>query len=130
MPHQAPISDDSGSIHRLTLHDATFTIILLHAARILSIRADFAGICQMGISELIIVLVLALIVIPPEKLPEVMRTFGKIMRELRLASNTVVREITEVVEDPLSIRQPPPSIAKPPIASSSSSQATSADQKS
>lgn len=84
----------------------------------------------MGISELIIVLVLALIVIPPEKLPEVMRTFGKIMRELRLASNTVVREITEVVEDPLSIRQPPPSIAKPPIASSSSSQATSADQKS
>ncbi len=70
----------------------------------------------MGISELIIVLVVALIVIPPDKLPEVMRTLGKILRELRLASNTVVRELTEVVDDPLSIRQPPPAIAKSPIA--------------
>jgi Tat protein translocase TatB subunit len=85
----------------------------------------------MGISELIVVLVVALIVIPPEKLPEVMRTLGKILRELRLASNTVVRELTEVVDDPLSIRQPPPAIAKPPIAAPAADpQAEAIDQKS
>ncbi len=70
----------------------------------------------MGITELIVVLVVALIVIPPEKLPEVMRTVGKILRELRLASNTVVRELTEAVDDPLGLRQPPAAIAKPPVA--------------
>ena len=69
----------------------------------------------MGIGELIVVLVVALIVIPPEKLPEVMRTAGKILRELRLASNTVVRELTEAIDDPLSLRQPPPVLRKPPV---------------
>jgi sec-independent protein translocase protein TatA len=69
-----------------------------------------------SITELLIVLVIALIVIPPEKLPEVMRTVGKILRELRLASNTVVRELTEAVDDPLGLRQPPSAIAKPPLA--------------
>lgn len=84
----------------------------------------------MGISELIIVLVIALIVIPPEKLPEVMRTLGKVLRELRLASNTVVRELTEVVEDPLSIRQPPPAVSKPSITQqASAAQTTPVDQK-
>lgn len=71
--------------------------------------------CIVGITELIVVLVVALIVIPPEKLPEVMRTVGKILRELRLASNTVVRELTAVADDPFGLRQPPPAIAKPPI---------------
>ena len=71
--------------------------------------------CIVGITELIVVLVVALIVIPPEKLPEVMRTVGKILRELRLASNTVVRELTAVADDPLGLRQPPPAIARPPI---------------
>lgn len=47
----------------------------------------------MGIFEIILVLVVALIVIPPENLPDVMRATGKILRELRLASNMVVREL-------------------------------------
>ena len=34
-----------------------------------------------GITELIVVMVVALILIPPEKLPEVMRTVGKILRD-------------------------------------------------
>jgi len=70
-----------------------------------------------AIGELIVVLIVALIVIPPEKLPEVMRTAGKILRELRLASNTVVRELTEAIDDPLSLRQPPAVMRKPPVAS-------------
>jgi Tat protein translocase TatB subunit len=69
-----------------------------------------------GITELIIVLIVALIVIPPEKLPEVMQTVGKILRELRLASNTVMRELTETIDDPLGLRQPPRAISRPPIA--------------
>lgn len=68
----------------------------------------------MGITELIVVMIVALILIPPEKLPEVTRTVGKILRELRLASNTVMRELTEFTEDPLAIRRPPPAVAQPP----------------
>ncbi|MBI3758592.1 MAG: twin-arginine translocase TatA/TatE family subunit, partial [Deltaproteobacteria bacterium] len=48
---------------------------------------------NLGIFEIILVLVVALIVIPPENLPDVMRATGKILRELRLASNMVVREL-------------------------------------
>ena len=78
-------------------------------------RIFFSNGCSVSISELIVVLVVALIIIPPEKLPEVMRTVGKILRELRLASNTVVRELTEAVDDPFGLRQPPTAIARPPI---------------
>jgi Sec-independent protein translocase protein TatA len=45
-------------------------------------------------------LVVALIVIPPDRLPEVMRAMGKILRELRLASNTIVRELSGAIDDP------------------------------
>jgi len=45
-------------------------------------------------------LLIAVIVIPPEKLPEAMRTTGKLLRELRLASNTVVRELTSALDEP------------------------------
>jgi len=45
-------------------------------------------------------LIVALIVIPPDRLPEVMRAVGKILRELRLASNTIMRELSGVSEDP------------------------------
>lgn len=69
----------------------------------------------MGITEIIVVLVIALIVIPPDKLPEVMRTVGKVLRELRLASNTVVRELTEAVDDPLQLKRPPAAIARPSV---------------
>jgi Sec-independent protein translocase protein TatA len=47
---------------------------------------------------------IAIIVIPPEKLPEAMRTVGKVLRELRLASNSVVRELAEAIDEPY----PPP----------------------
>jgi sec-independent protein translocase protein TatA len=49
--------------------------------------------------EIAIILAVALIVIGPERLPEVLRTTGKILRELRLASNTVLHELTEVMEE-------------------------------
>ena len=53
----------------------------------------------MDLFEIVIVLAIALIVLGPERLPEVLRTFGKILRELRAASNTVMRELSEVLEE-------------------------------
>jgi sec-independent protein translocase protein TatA len=50
--------------------------------------------------EIALILAIALIVIGPERLPEVMRTVGKILRELRLASNTVLHELTDVLNEP------------------------------
>ena len=55
--------------------------------------------------EIIVLLAIALVVLGPERLPDVLRTAGKVMRELRAASNTVMRELTDVLEE-----QPPPSI--------------------
>jgi sec-independent protein translocase protein TatB len=62
----------------------------------------------LGIFEIILFLVIALIVIPPDDLPQVMRAAGKILRELRLASNTVMREISGALGDdaPLNILPP------------------------
>jgi len=53
----------------------------------------------LGIFEIILFLIVALIVIPPDDLPQVMRAVGKVMRELRLASNTVMREISGAIGD-------------------------------
>ena len=58
--------------------------------------------------EIVLILAIALIVVGPERLPEVMRTAGKILRELRLASNTVLHELTDVLEEPPANTPPPP----------------------
>ena len=62
---------------------------------------------DIGFSELLVIGIVALIVIGPERLPEVMRVAGKLMRELRLASNTVLHELTEVLDEPPAKVQPP-----------------------
>lgn len=77
----------------------------------------------MGFFEILLLLAIALIVIPPDDLPQVMRTAGKLLRELRLASNTVMRELSSAIgdeppynllpprfDDPL---PPPPPVAAP-----------------
>jgi Sec-independent protein translocase protein TatA len=61
----------------------------------------------LSIVEILLFLIVALIVIPPERLPEVMRAAGKILRELRLASNTIVRELSGAIEDPADIADHP-----------------------
>ena len=80
----------------------------------------------MGIFEIILFLVLALIVIPPDDLPQVMRTAGKALRELRLASNTVMREISGAIGDDLPFNLLPPRFDDPlapaPPASAADSQ--------
>ena len=59
----------------------------------------------MGILEIIILLAVAIIVIPPDDLPAVMQSVGKVLRELRMASNTVMREITGALDEPGYVRR-------------------------
>ena len=54
----------------------------------------------MNIFEIVVLLAVALIVVGPDRLPEVLQTVAKILRELRSASNTVLRELSEVTEEP------------------------------
>jgi Sec-independent protein translocase protein TatA len=64
--------------------------------------------------EIALILAIALIVIGPERLPEVLRTTGKILRELRLASNTVLHELSDVMEEPPAKSPPREPIASQP----------------
>jgi Sec-independent protein translocase protein TatA len=54
----------------------------------------------LSIVEIVVLLALALIVLGPEQLPEVLKTAGKVLHELRSASNTLLRELTDVMEEP------------------------------
>ncbi len=65
----------------------------------------------MDLFEIVLILAIALIVIGPERLPEVLRTVGKLLRELRLASNTVLHELTDALDE-----APPKPLPPAPIA--------------
>ncbi|MGH7932218.1 MAG: Sec-independent protein translocase subunit TatA/TatB [Candidatus Binataceae bacterium] len=71
----------------------------------------------MGIFEIFIFLIVVLIVVPPEHLPQIMRTTGKLLRELRLASNTVMRELSGALDEP-----PPYLNQRPPDTPTASAQ--------
>jgi len=57
----------------------------------------FGFIGNIGIPELIIVLVLALIIFGPGKLPDVGRSLGKSIRELKTASNEIKKDLNETI---------------------------------
>jgi sec-independent protein translocase protein TatB len=68
--------------------------------------------------EIVLILAVALIVLGPERLPEVMRVTGKVLRELRLASNTMLRELTDALdEEPAKVAAPATAVATKPAAS-------------
>jgi Sec-independent protein translocase protein TatA len=52
--------------------------------------------------------IVEIIVILAENLPDVMRAAGKILRELRLASNMVVRELSGALDQPSEDQPAPP----------------------
>jgi TatA/E family protein of Tat protein translocase len=49
---------------------------------------------NIGITELVLILVIALIVFGPSKLPEVSKALGKSMREFRKATNEINGEVS------------------------------------
>jgi TatA/E family protein of Tat protein translocase len=52
----------------------------------------------LGIQELILIVVIALIVFGPRKLPELARSVGKSIGEFRRASNDIKRSIEKEIE--------------------------------
>lgn len=54
----------------------------------------------MGIFEIILILIVALIVLGPEQMPELVRSGIRIYREIRTAANDVIQEISESLNDP------------------------------
>jgi len=57
---------------------------------------DFLGI---GIPELAVILILALIVVGPKRLPETAAQIARTIREVRRYSSTMTRELNSVVKD-------------------------------
>ena len=77
---------------------------------------------DIGLQEMLIIGVIALLVFGPSKLPELGRMFGRAMREFRRASD----EFRSTVETNLHINDPDPIIASPsPLASDTSTTAVS-----
>ena len=90
---------------------------------------------QLGPAEILVVLVIALLVFGPNKLPEVGRQVGRAMREFRQFQQTMTRDMHEVFsEDASAGAEPAPTLspkdATIEVASSevASSEVTSSDE--
>lgn len=71
----------------------------------------------LGMPELIFILVLALLIFGPKRLPEVGRTLGKGLTEFRRASNELKRSIeTELTEEEQRALKMPPRVSVQPAA--------------
>ncbi|HYZ10702.1 MAG TPA: Sec-independent protein translocase protein TatB [Actinomycetota bacterium] len=55
---------------------------------------------SLGFGEILIILVLALVIFGPRRLPEMGRTIGKSLRELRRTTSDLRREIEDDMEPP------------------------------
>ncbi len=71
---------------------------------------------NIGPLELIVVLVLALIVLGPQKFPEAGRAVGKAMREFRSVTDGLTRELTLSLDEPSHSRRAPVTEEEPPVA--------------
>lgn len=58
------------------------------------------GIGNLGVSELLVVALLVLLLFGPRRLPEVGRTLGRVLRELRRGMNEVKRELDRMDAGP------------------------------
>ncbi len=56
---------------------------------------------KIGMMELLVIAVVALIVIGPDKLPEYAKRLGQVMKEVRKATSSLTEEIQKDVVEPL-----------------------------
>jgi sec-independent protein translocase protein TatA len=68
---------------------------------------------NLGAPEILVILVLALLVFGPHKLPEIGRQVGGAMRELRKMQDSVKHEIQSVMADDKPTQGPPASAVGP-----------------
>lgn len=67
--------------------------------RTLRRRAD-AAVLNLGASEMLVVLLVALFAFGPDKLPEAARRGGQVMTDIRSWSSTARRELSKALEAP------------------------------
>ncbi len=67
---------------------------------------------NLGMSELVLILVIALVVFGPRKLPEVGKSLGKTINEFRRASAASFGEVAEVTKDIKDIKEEVQQVAK------------------
>src|SRR4029453_14825948 len=78
-----------------------------------------------GMTELIVILGVALIVFGPTRLPELARSLGRAMNEFRRASTDLRQTFREAVEDPKPEPAAAPGIAHPaPVAQAATTRRT------
>jgi sec-independent protein translocase protein TatA len=53
-----------------------------------------------GIQELVLILIIALVIFGPKRLPELGRSIGKTLAEFRRASNEIKHNIEKELEEP------------------------------
>lgn len=70
---------------------------------------------KLGMGELLIIFIVAIIVVGPDKLPEYARKFGQALRSFRAATGEATQEIRENVIEPLNEAQKPLREAMEPI---------------
>lgn len=70
---------------------------------------------KIGALELVVIFIVALLVLGPDKLPQYARKFGAALREFRRASSDATEEIRKSVIDPLEQAQKPLREALEPI---------------
>lgn len=70
---------------------------------------------KIGTLELVVIAIVALLVIGPNKLPEYARKLGQAMREFKKASDSLTKEIKENIVEPLDEVQKPLKEAVAPI---------------
>jgi TatA/E family protein of Tat protein translocase len=68
---------------------------------------------QIGMSELLVILVIVLLVFGPKKLPELARGIGKAMNEFKRAADDVKQELQIDYDRPARPAQNPPHVAPP-----------------
>ena len=65
----------------------------------------------LGFTEILVILVVALLVFGPDRLPELARNLGKGLAEFRRASSDLRRSVLEATEEPRALKPPPPASA-------------------
>jgi Tat protein translocase TatB subunit len=68
-----------------------------------------------GMPELLVILVVALIVLGPKRLPEIARSLGKGMAEFRRASTEFQRTLSASLEEHPPVTPPPPAATPAPV---------------
>jgi TatA/E family protein of Tat protein translocase len=69
----------------------------------------------LGGPEIVLILVLALIIFGPRKLPEIGKSMGRMMGEFRKASNDFKRTIEDEIEAEKRPAEPPARLEPPPV---------------